>query len=136
LDEDLNAEPCFIRIFNGFWIDFRQRGIIARQRHVSTSTISHHIGALNDLGGRPGIFPTRLNFRCATFQVGIDGYVEQPRGFSKSTQDQGLSERRVNAVRNALIQEGVPAHRIQTGAFGDQRPKRDRRVEVLISSSR
>lgn len=67
--------------------------------------------------------------RNPSLQVGIDGSAQ-------GTQDQGLSERRTNAVRNALIAEGVPAHRIQTGAFGDQRLKRDRRVEVLISSSR
>jgi outer membrane protein OmpA-like peptidoglycan-associated protein len=65
--------------------------------------------------------------------VGIDGNTD-PR--STTTYNQELSARRVTAVREALIQEGVPAHRIQTGAFGDQRLGHDRRVEVLISSSR
>jgi outer membrane protein OmpA-like peptidoglycan-associated protein len=45
-------------------------------------------------------------------------------------------------VRDALIRAGVPANKIQTGAFGEERPmcydstaacqQRDRRVEVLI----
>ena len=42
---------------------------------------------------------------------------------------------RVGTVRDALIQAGGPAHRIQTGAFGDQGRRRDRLVEVLISTS-
>jgi hypothetical protein len=67
-----------------------------------------------------------------SLQIGIDGNTD-PRS---NTYNQELSERRVTAVRDALIQEGVPAHRIQTGAFGDQNLRRDRRVEVLISSSR
>jgi outer membrane protein OmpA-like peptidoglycan-associated protein len=46
-----------------------------------------------------------------------------------------LSERRVDAVRDALVQAGVPAGSIQAGAFGDQRLKRDGRVEVLVRSS-
>jgi len=38
-------------------------------------------------------------------------------------------------VSDALIQAGVPAHRIQTGALGDEGLWRDRRFEVLISTS-
>jgi len=61
--------------------------------------------------------------------VGIDGYAD-PRG----TDAYNLSQRRVNTVRDALIQAGVPAGRIQAGAFGDQRLKSDGRVEVLVRS--
>jgi outer membrane protein OmpA-like peptidoglycan-associated protein len=64
-----------------------------------------------------------------SLQVGIDGSMD-PRGTDPRNQD--LSDRRVGAVRDALIQAGVPAYRIQTGAFGDTRLTRDRRVEVLI----
>ena len=72
-------------------------------------------------------------------KVGIDGYTD-PRG--TSPYNQGLSERRVNAIRDALLQAGVPNENIQTGAFGEQRLQcnqsteacwqSDRRVEVLI----
>jgi outer membrane protein OmpA-like peptidoglycan-associated protein len=67
-----------------------------------------------------------------SLSVGIDGSMD-PRG--SDPRNQGLSDRRVSRVRDALIQAGVPAHRIQTGAFGDAGQRRDRRVEVLISTS-
>lgn len=57
-----------------------------------------------------------------------------PRG--SDPRDQNLSDRRISAVRDALIQAGVPSYKIQTGAFGDTRLTRDRRVEVLIGTSR
>jgi outer membrane protein OmpA-like peptidoglycan-associated protein len=46
----------------------------------------------------------------------------------------GFNERRVSRVRVALIDAGVPASRIQTGAFGDAQLRRDNRVAVLISN--
>jgi outer membrane protein OmpA-like peptidoglycan-associated protein len=46
----------------------------------------------------------------------------------------GSSERRVNRVRTALIDAGVPANRIQTGAFGDAQQRRDGQVMVLVSN--
>jgi outer membrane protein OmpA-like peptidoglycan-associated protein len=75
------------------------------------------------------------------FTVGIDGHAD-PRG--TPGYNQSLSERRVNTIKNALMQAGVPADRIQSGAFGESRLKcndkseecwqRDRRVEVLMGS--
>jgi outer membrane protein OmpA-like peptidoglycan-associated protein len=74
-------------------------------------------------------------------QVGIDGFAD-PRG--TNPHNQGLSERRVNAIRDALVKAGVPGDKIKTGAFGEQRLlcnestaacwQSDRRVEVLIST--
>jgi len=74
-------------------------------------------------------------------QVGIEGYAD-PRGTDRS--NQALSERRVNAIRDALVKAGVPGDKIKTGAFGEQRLlcndatevcwQSERRVEVLISS--
>jgi outer membrane protein OmpA-like peptidoglycan-associated protein len=76
-------------------------------------------------------------------QVGIDGFAD-PRG--TTPHNQGLSERRVNAIRDALVKTGVPGDKIRMGAFGEQRPlcnestaacwQSDRRVEVLISTSK
>jgi len=73
--------------------------------------------------------------------VGLDGHTDP---FGTDSYNQGLSGRRVSVIRDALIQAGVPASRIHSGAFGESRPKcndntrecwqRDRRVEVLISS--
>jgi outer membrane protein OmpA-like peptidoglycan-associated protein len=74
-------------------------------------------------------------------RVGIDGHAD-PRGSDQY--NQGLSERRVNAIRNALAGAGVAGDRIHTGAFGETQVKcteasescwqRDRRVEVLIGT--
>jgi hypothetical protein len=58
--------------------------------------------------------------------VGIDGSVDP--------NNTDLGNRRVNAVRTALIQAGVPSSKIQIGAFADPQLQRDRRVEVLVSS--
>jgi outer membrane protein OmpA-like peptidoglycan-associated protein len=44
----------------------------------------------------------------------------------------GSNNGRVDTVRRALIQAGVPSSKIQAGAFGDQRLARDQRVEVLV----
>ena len=75
-------------------------------------------------------------------RVGIDGHTD-PRG--TDDYNQSLSERRVNNIRDALVASGVPADKIQTGAFGEQRVKcheateacwqSDRRVEVLIGTA-
>ena len=56
--------------------------------------------------------------RNPTVRVGIDG----------------SNERRVVVVRDALIVAGVPAAKIQTGAFGDPQLRRDGRVGVLVSN--
>ncbi len=47
----------------------------------------------------------------------------------------GSNKSRVDAVRDALIQTGVPAWKIHMGAFGDKRLTQDRRIEVLIRTS-
>jgi hypothetical protein len=46
----------------------------------------------------------------------------------------GSNARQVGNVRNALIDAGVPAYKIQTGAFGDPQSRRDNGVAVLISN--
>ena len=49
--------------------------------------------------------------------------------------NQDLSDRRISAVRQALIRAGVPTSRIQAGTFGDMDLTRDRRVEVLVRTT-
>ncbi|HUF71569.1 MAG TPA: hypothetical protein VMR74_01590 [Gammaproteobacteria bacterium] len=53
-----------------------------------------------------------------SFRVGIDG----------------ASESRVANVRDALMDAGVPAAKIQTGDFGDAQLRRDNGVAVLVSN--
>ena len=67
-----------------------------------------------------------------SLQIGLDGTMD-PNGSDKK--DQGLANRRVDAVRDALIQAGVPASRIKSGSFGDPTTRHDRRVEVLFSTA-
>ena len=45
----------------------------------------------------------------------------------------GHDERRVSAVRTALIDAGVPASRIETGTYGDPKARKDSQVAVLVS---
>ena len=71
-----------------------------------------------------------------SLHVAIDGSMD-PRGTER--RDQGLrelSERRVKVIRDALTRAGVPANKIETGAFGDDRLRNERRVEVLLSTAR
>lgn len=73
--------------------------------------------------------------------VMLDGHAD-PRGTDKYNLD--LSRRRVIAVREALVKEGVPPDRIATNASGLRRPKctekteecfqADRRVEVFFGA--
>jgi hypothetical protein len=37
-------------------------------------------------------------------------------------------------VRSALIEAGVPASKIQSGAYGDPQQRRDRRVDVMVGT--
>jgi OmpA family protein/collagen triple helix repeat protein len=67
-----------------------------------------------------------------SLQIGIDGSMN-----SSSAQpiDQDLSDRRVSAVRTALIQAGVPAHKIEVGAFNDPQLPHDSSVDVLLKTA-
>ena len=75
--------------------------------------------------------------------LGIDGSTDLLRGTNQY--NSGLSQRRMVTVRDALIQAGVSADRIDTGAFAAQRAncndatercsQRDGRVEVLVRSN-
>ena len=75
-----------------------------------------------------------------TVEIGLDPHIDQPVAGDNT---RALGERRVAAVRAALIAAGVDAVRIRTGAFGDRRPlctvasedcwRQSRRVEVLVA---
>ena len=62
-----------------------------------------------------------------SLQIGIDTFVD--------ANNQDLRDRRVNAVRNALVQAGVPVGKIGTGGFGAPNSRRYARVEVLLKTS-
>jgi len=101
------------------WTSFREYVFEYNGANISTSDQSKATEIAGYVNQNPSL------------QIGIDGSMD-PRG--NDPRDQGLSDRRVGAVRDALIQAGVPASKIQTGAFGDTRLTRDRRVEVLLKT--
>jgi outer membrane protein OmpA-like peptidoglycan-associated protein len=57
-----------------------------------------------------------------SLRIGIDGSMD-PRGTDPRNQD--LSDRRISAVRDALIEAGVPSSKIQSGVYGDAKLARD-----------
>ena len=75
-------------------------------------------------------------------RLGLAGYTNRQ---STDQYNLPLSQRRVATVRDALIQAGVPADRIETGTFGTDRfmcnssteqcSQREGRVEVLVRAS-
>jgi outer membrane protein OmpA-like peptidoglycan-associated protein len=64
-----------------------------------------------------------------SLKIAIDGSMD-PRG--KDPRNQDLCDRRVNAIREALVKAGVPENKIQVGAFGKPQLAQDRRVAVLV----
>ena len=74
-----------------------------------------------------------------TFEIGIEGFAD-PRG--TDAYNQALSERRVNAIRDALVTGGAAAGGIRFGAHGEKNRnctedsegcfQKNRRVEVFV----
>jgi outer membrane protein OmpA-like peptidoglycan-associated protein len=85
------------------------------------------------------------SYRDYTFSVNSDDILSSDGNKAREVADymnqnpsariaiDGSSQRRVNNVRNALVNAGVPAAKIQTGQFGDAQQRRDGRVAVLVS---
>jgi len=75
-------------------------------------------------------------------RLGVAGYTDMQ---GTNQYNLPLNQRRVATVRDALIQAGVPAERIETGTFGTDRfqcnpaaeqcSQREGRVEVLVRAS-
>jgi outer membrane protein OmpA-like peptidoglycan-associated protein len=65
--------------------------------------------------------------RNPSLQLGIDGYSD------KQATTQNLA--RVQSVRDALIQAGMPTDKIKTGPFGHPELRQKDHVEVLLKSA-
>jgi outer membrane protein OmpA-like peptidoglycan-associated protein len=103
------------------WTSFRDVNFDYESDYIKPSEASKFSEIAAYMKGNPSL------------NIGVDGSMD-PRGSDPRNQD--LSDRRISAVVNALVEAGVPAHRIETGAFGDSELRQDRRVEVLISTRR
>lgn len=85
--------------------------------------------------------------------VQLGGHADRLNGSGRADYNQQLSERRVAAVRDFLLQQGVPADRIRVQALGDRVPRErcdemppgrklqdcllpNRRVEVTVTATR
>jgi len=74
-----------------------------------------------------------------TYEIGIEGFAD-PRG--TDAYNQALSQRRVNAIRTALVAEGASSAAIRSGAEGEKNRncgedtegcfQKNRRVEVFV----
>ena len=64
-----------------------------------------------------------------TLQIGLDNAVS-----TDGNNDRDLANRRVNAIRDSLVQSGVSRDKIQYGAIGDPSNRREQVVEVLFST--
>ena len=73
--------------------------------------------------------------------VKVQGHSDSdPIRVSKWKSNQELSEARAKAVRDYLVQKGVPANQVTAEGFGDAKPKspndkaKNRRVEIVVST--
>jgi len=67
-----------------------------------------------------------------SLQIGLDN-ASVARSGDRRVKD--LHDARLNAVRSALVNDGIAANRITTGALGDASQSRDGRVAVLIRTN-
>jgi outer membrane protein OmpA-like peptidoglycan-associated protein len=68
-----------------------------------------------------------------SLRIGIDDSTNPT--LANDGDDQNLGQRRASAIRAALMEAGLPGHKIDTAAFADRRPKREGEVQVLFITS-
>jgi len=135
-------------------------GLTGQQGKTDLAGISGPSGATGAVGPQGGVGPTGAQgplagagstagwslYRSYDFAVARDdirdadsGKAAQVAAHMRSNPTyrvalDGSSNRRVDAVRDALIAAGVPGNRIQTGAYGDPQLRTERHVAVLIGN--
>lgn len=78
--------------------------------------------------------PTAMRCRAANRNRAGDIATYMNRNPSQRIALDNSNTRRIEVVRATLIDAGVSAYKIQSGAFGDPQFRRDGRVEVLVSN--
>lgn len=92
--------------------------------------------------------------RLVVQSVELSGHADRLNASGRADYNQALSEQRVKAVRDYLVQQGLPADRMRSQAFGDRQPREscdhitrrgialrecllpNRRVEVIVTTRR
>jgi outer membrane protein OmpA-like peptidoglycan-associated protein len=69
--------------------------------------------------------------RNPSLGVGINGFRDSEK---LDRHDRELNNQRTSAVRDALLQAGVPAEKIQIGSFTDRDHRHDDQIAVLIKT--
>jgi hypothetical protein len=101
-------------------------GIVSRWSSYRVISFGSNSSDLSPTDQRTIVDAAAYMAKNPSLQVGLDGY--------RDPNNQYLSDRRVGAVRDALIAAGVPYTKVQVGAFGDPQASRDQRVEMLLST--
>ncbi|HEX9180156.1 MAG TPA: hypothetical protein VF859_07165, partial [Burkholderiales bacterium] len=95
-------------------------------------------------GGPGGVAGPWTSYRAYMFNVNSDDILRADSNKAREVADylnrnpsyrvaiDGARAGRVSNVHEALIAAGVPAYKIQTGAYGDPQTRRDSRVDVLV----
>jgi outer membrane protein OmpA-like peptidoglycan-associated protein len=90
----------------GGWTAFRDVWFDSNQANIRSSEMNKVSEVATYMRQNPSL------------KVGINDYAD-PRG--TDAYNQALGQRRVDAVRDALINAGLPANKIQRGTFGESR---------------
>jgi outer membrane protein OmpA-like peptidoglycan-associated protein len=98
--------PCWVS-YREFWFSANSADILSTQQPMFADMADY-------VKRNPSLF------------VAIDGHMD--------ARNRDLSNRRINAVRDGLVNAGLPADRIKVGDYGDSKLRRDGRVEVLIKT--
>jgi hypothetical protein len=96
--------PCWVS-YREFWFAGSSADILDNQKAMPTEMADY----------------VKLN---PSLILGIDNFA--------ATGNKDLNDRRIKAVRDALIDAGLSADRIKVGDFGEPKLRRDGRVEVLV----
>jgi outer membrane protein OmpA-like peptidoglycan-associated protein len=104
----------------GSWTSYREYNFSYNDASVASADLDKTAGIASYMRDNPAL------------QLGLDGSMD-PNGTDPKNQE--LTDRRVEAVRTNLVDAGVPSSRINVGTFGDPASRRDRRVEVLFSTT-
>jgi outer membrane protein OmpA-like peptidoglycan-associated protein len=99
-------------------------GIVARWTSYRVINFAYNSSDLSSSDQRTIADAATYLAKNPSLQVGLDGYRDPRNPY--------MSNRRIGAVRDALIAAGVPYDKVQVGAFGDPEASREQRVEMLL----